>query len=226
MSERLLTTAEKGAVGTAWVEMGLGEHASIAAFAKLILELLAIGAPPYLLEGAARALCDEIEHCRLCFERAAEFNQIATSPGQLDLHNLSIDTDPAVILKNAITEGCFTETISAYWAVEAYASTTSSLEKDPLSRISSDEMRHSQFSWDLVKWLLSEFRHLREVATESFTQALADFESVSTKSAEASSVPPGYGHLDVSTRVRVAKQTVQDVIVPSRDRLLASAGDH
>jgi hypothetical protein len=44
----------------------LDEHASVAAFSKFILGLMAIGAPPHLLQWVHRASLQEIDHARLC----------------------------------------------------------------------------------------------------------------------------------------------------------------
>jgi hypothetical protein len=43
------------------------EHASVAAFARFTLDLLALGAPADLVQSAQQALGDEIAHAELCF---------------------------------------------------------------------------------------------------------------------------------------------------------------
>jgi hypothetical protein len=50
----------------AWASAGAGEHASIAAFARLALQLLRHGAPTALLSGVHQAALDEIRHSEAC----------------------------------------------------------------------------------------------------------------------------------------------------------------
>src|SRR5688572_15410358 len=52
------TPAADARRGVAWARAGAGEHASIAAFARLALQLLGHGAPSELLEGVHRAALD------------------------------------------------------------------------------------------------------------------------------------------------------------------------
>lgn len=62
-----LGPAERSALASRWLDSALLEHASIASFARFSLHLLAVGAPPELLERTQRAALDEIEHARLAF---------------------------------------------------------------------------------------------------------------------------------------------------------------
>jgi hypothetical protein len=48
-----------------WIETALGEHASVAAFARFVLHLLSLGTPPDLLLDAIQAMEDEVHHARL-----------------------------------------------------------------------------------------------------------------------------------------------------------------
>src|SRR5690606_32069497 len=52
-------------LGAAWLEVARAEHASVASFQRLGLELLQLGAPLDLIRDAARAALDEIEHTEL-----------------------------------------------------------------------------------------------------------------------------------------------------------------
>jgi hypothetical protein len=57
-----------------WMHNALDEHASVAAFSKFILELMAIGArPPHLLQWAHRTSLQEIDHARLCVMMATAY---------------------------------------------------------------------------------------------------------------------------------------------------------
>src|SRR4051812_25046287 len=104
--------------------MGLGEHASVAAFARFVLHLLSLGAPPELLLDAIQAMKDEVQHARLCFGIARQLTGRAASPGPMDLARV-FDTrdEPGAIMRAAILEGCFGETVAARYAEAALART-------------------------------------------------------------------------------------------------------
>ena len=54
-----MTSEERSRLGRAWNEMGLAEHASVAAFSRFVLHLMGLGAPPDLLLDAIQAMKDE-----------------------------------------------------------------------------------------------------------------------------------------------------------------------
>ena len=68
-----------------WVEAALAEHASVASFGRFVLELMAVGAPPELVEAATRAMSDEIAHARLAFGVAERLSGRSRGPGRLPL---------------------------------------------------------------------------------------------------------------------------------------------
>jgi hypothetical protein len=70
-----------------WTKLGQMEHASIAAFARLQLQLLALGAPPDLVQACNQALIDETAHTRLCFGLASAYAGRGIGPGPLDVSN-------------------------------------------------------------------------------------------------------------------------------------------
>jgi hypothetical protein len=65
-----------------WERIGLLEHASIAAFARFALQLLALGAPRDLVEDAQRAMADETRHAELAFALASAYGGAARGPGR------------------------------------------------------------------------------------------------------------------------------------------------
>jgi hypothetical protein len=73
----------RAALGAHWTELGLMEHASVAAFARFVLQLLSIGAPASLVASATAALGDETEHARLCFGIASAYAGRSIGPGAL-----------------------------------------------------------------------------------------------------------------------------------------------
>jgi hypothetical protein len=68
------------ALAARWRHNGQTEHASVGAFAKLTLDLMALGAPPSLLDAASRDARDEIRHAEACFALARALDGKIESP--------------------------------------------------------------------------------------------------------------------------------------------------
>jgi len=64
-----------------WRQNGRSEHASVAAFARVTLDLMALGAPPRLLADANADAIDEIRHTELCFSLARSLDGKSEDPG-------------------------------------------------------------------------------------------------------------------------------------------------
>jgi len=110
--------ADMTALAERWFRDARAEHASIASFARTILELMAVGAPLDLLDASQRALADEIRHARACLALAEAHAGTALAFGPLPalaprgggLRRVALDT---------FEEGCVSETISAIEAGRA-----------------------------------------------------------------------------------------------------------
>jgi hypothetical protein len=73
--------AAPAGVADQWRENGKTEQASVAAFARLTLDLMALGAPPSLIAAANRDALDEIRHAELCFSLACALDGKRVGPG-------------------------------------------------------------------------------------------------------------------------------------------------
>jgi hypothetical protein len=178
--------------------MGLGEHASVAAFARFVLHLMTLAAPPDLIRAAIRAMDDEVEHARLCFGLARRFTGEANGPGRMDLSRLLVHRDtPESILRAAIAEGCIEETISARCAAVALERTVDDGIRTALTRIVDDEARHADLAWQFVTWMLDAYPELTSVAESSFASALAEPDDVVEE--DDWGVLETYGHLGPET---------------------------
>lgn len=147
-------TAEVEAAST-WARIGLAEHASIAAFAKLQLQLMAWGAPSSLLAEVAEAMADEVRHAEIAFELAERYGSAAVVPGRFPF---PAAIDPAVSLADlaaaAVTEGCIGETLSAIATRRAAEQCPEADVRELLLVIAADEDRHAALSWAVVAWAL------------------------------------------------------------------------
>lgn len=148
------------------------EHASIGAFARTIVELIALGAPPELLRETQEALADEIRHAELAFALA----RAAGSPREPGLFPAatapfsSPDTLAADLARSVLRGGCFGETEAAIrlleraFAVKSAPSSGAATEELTAfyTDLSRDEARHAALAFRTIGWLLKAFP--REVA--------------------------------------------------------------
>jgi hypothetical protein len=130
------------------------EHASLAAFARFSLELLAVGAPADLLAEATAAMEDERRHALLCFSAASAYAGSPLEPCELSLDGCAPAGDLASIVETTFLEGCIGETVAALEAREVARATEDPALGDIMARIAEDETRHAALAWRLVRWAL------------------------------------------------------------------------
>lgn len=149
-----------------WLEAARAEHASIAAFSQLSLELLAAGAPPALLTETLRAAQDEVEHAKRCFALA----QAASGPAGA-AHGPA--PFPDVLRKDAgagrggrarllerlavdsLRDGCLGEGHSARVLQAAAERAADPALSRTLHGLSTDEARHAELGWSILAFCLS-----------------------------------------------------------------------
>jgi hypothetical protein len=119
--------------GDAWAahfaRAAVEEHASVAAFARTLCQLMALGAPLDLLERTQRALADEIEHTRGSLTWLAHFGGGEAAPGPLpeavspmvSAAGASLESLARDLLVDVVRGGCIGETLAAEAMVERAA---------------------------------------------------------------------------------------------------------
>jgi hypothetical protein len=157
-----LNAAERRAQAEHWTRMGQMEHASIAAFARFSLQLLALGAPPELVEGCTAALADETAHAKLCFALASAYAGHDIGPGPLDISNSLAHATLTDVVDLVLAEGCFGETSAALEALELADAATDPVVFDVYSRIARDEQRHAELAFRFVRWALEQDPRIAE----------------------------------------------------------------
>jgi hypothetical protein len=203
------------------------EHASIASFARLTLELLALGAPPDLVLLSQAASIDEIEHARLCFALASRYGGAAIGPGPLNVAGaLSESTDLAALAAETVREGCVGETLAALLANEQLEAATDPEARQVLTRIAADEARHAELSWKIVRWAIAQGgERVSRAATAAFERALAELAAppeatCATVTADVANWH-AHGRLQASERCAVIRAALSEVIRPCARVLLA-----
>jgi len=138
----------------AWLQEGaFEEHASIAAFARTICELLALGAPPALLRRTNEALADEIAHAEASFAWLAALS-VSLEPGDLPEATAPFHRGGELV-RDVFRGGCVGETLAAHRAAEHAAASRDPALAAFFTRISEDEARHAALAFDTVKWLVA-----------------------------------------------------------------------
>jgi hypothetical protein len=161
------------ALATAFTRQALMEHASIAAFARFSLQLLALGAPPELVQAAARAMQDETRHAQACFALASRHAGTAVGPGPLTLDGALADNSWLGVVRDTILEGCIGETVAALEAAEAAAHCLDPDTRRVLLDIAREESQHAELAWRFVTWALAHGpQELRPHVVDVFRSAL------------------------------------------------------
>jgi hypothetical protein len=164
---------ERQALGAAWLRNALMEHASVAAFARFTLELLAVGAPADLIRDSNDAASDETRHAELCFALASEYSGKALGPGPLSVDGALDGISLEKLVVTAIAEGCIGETVAAVEAAEQLAHASDPRVREVLALISEDETRHAELAWRFVAWALEREPSLRAVVEREFERHLS-----------------------------------------------------
>jgi hypothetical protein len=215
----------RAVVAAHWQRCALTEHASVAAFARYALDLLALAAPAELVAGAAAAMTDEIEHARLCFALAARYGARACGPGPLPSDDALRDRTPLRILDDVVREACIGETLAALEAIEALAQAREPAVRAALQRIADDELRHAQLGWRHLRWALERAHgDEREAMIDVVEAAFADAMRAPIIGA-AEPTLRAHGVLDAESRARARHGGLLEVVRPCATALIgATAG--
>ncbi len=139
-----------------WCAMAAAEHAAIASFARTTLELLALGAPPALLEETQRAALDEIGHARFAYAMASQRAGRALGPGPLAAAAQPFGAPSLAAFASAtFRDACVAETLGAI-AVRRDAERAPPALRARLVAIAEDEERHAELAWRTLAWAVRE----------------------------------------------------------------------
>ncbi|MDP2310238.1 MAG: ferritin-like domain-containing protein [Pseudomonadota bacterium] len=150
-----LSAEERRVLADAWTQDALIEHASVAAFARFALELMAFGAPAELVDAAFAAGRDEVRHARLTFALAEAYAGAPVAPAAFPFGGaIPLERDLAALAAATAREGCIGETVVALLAAEALAATEDPAAREVLAVIAADETRHAELAWKAVRWMI------------------------------------------------------------------------
>jgi hypothetical protein len=214
-----LSASERAEVANHFVAAGLMEHASIAAFARFALQLLALGAPAELVADATAAMQDETRHAKLCFGLAARYGESAVAPGPLELGGAFEAVDLLAISDLVISEGCIGETGAALevaWAAEAAAEPAL---RELLRDIADDELRHAALAFRFVAWAAERDARIGELFAQRVAEARAFARgrerALRPESSRGAALLARHGVLGEATRAEARRRALDEIVLPA-----------
>jgi hypothetical protein len=145
----------------------LEEHASIAAFARTLCELMALGAPLWLLDATEQALADEVRHARETFAWVARLGGGQAAPAMLREATSPFRADGAEgLFRDVFRGGAIGETLAATRADQESAHAPLPELGAFYGQLAHDEARHAALAFQTLAWLLGVFPGLRPICDE------------------------------------------------------------
>jgi hypothetical protein len=161
----------------------LDEHASVASFARTLCQLMALGAPSWLIEKTQVALADEIVHAKRTLAWVERLGG-ATGPGRLPE---AVAPFPAFgdgealareLLRDVMRGGCVGETLAAHaMAKRSFDSPLVAL-RALYTDIAADEARHAALAYETALWLVAMFPSLSPVIAEEKARLFSELPDV------------------------------------------------
>jgi hypothetical protein len=140
-----------------WRARIAAEYTSAAITQQLVLWLIQAGAPPDLIDAGLAIVGDELVHSRMSHEVYTEAG--GSEPPEIDRTQLGIARSHDVleldILRTAVRVFCLGETVAVPLFRHLRERCTEAPARAALDRILRDEVRHRDFGWDLLDWLLA-----------------------------------------------------------------------
>lgn len=213
------STRAQAAVG--WAREAAFEHASVAAFARLAIDLMVHGAPAELVDDAHAAARDEIRHAQQCYGIASAFADEPMGPGPLPLATLTPAASIVALAVDCFRDGCVNETVAALCVAEASRRVASPAIRDTLARIADDEGRHAELSYRILAWAL------RSGGAQLRTRIATELDAVRAELARpvvtaCDDRDETTGLLAPHTAAAVRRRVLADVVVPCTEALLAA----
>jgi hypothetical protein len=151
----LCAKALRATLAHQWRENGRTEHASVAAYARLTLDLIALGAPPSLVRAAQRDALDEIRHTELCFSLARAIDGRDVGPGPFAVmdgasRSGSRALSLARLAVDSLVDGALHEGVSARVIAQLAKRTDMEPIRALLKELAADEGRHAAHGWDVA----------------------------------------------------------------------------
>jgi hypothetical protein len=207
---RGLSPAQRSELAELWTKAALAEHASVASFQELVLDLLANAAPLELLRAAIAAAGDELEHARLCFSLAGAYGGAPVGPGPLRVPYTKPRTLAEVARRNA-GDGCRNETLALLVLDEQRRRATEPAVRAVLDRLIEDELAHAVLSFRIAAWA---FKVGGEEARRAAEEELARAPSAAARTDDDEHHLEGHGALSSGAQAKAVELGYREVLRP------------
>jgi hypothetical protein len=137
-----------------WTQEAQAEHAAIAAFSKLALELIAHGAPPALIAGANKAAIQEVQHAKLCFALASAYSGEVLAPAPFPAALAHDTTSLERLARESLLDGCMREGLASIIARLGAETARDPVVARVLRIQAREEAQHAALAWDILDWCL------------------------------------------------------------------------
>lgn len=213
----------RAALADAWASEGLGEHASVAAFNRFTLQLLALGAPAALIEASIRAGRDEVRHARAAFALASAYAGAPVGPGPLDIRGgLDEPFDLDAIASSLAAEGCVAETVSLILLTAARDRARHPAVRAILAAIVEEEEAHVLLAWEALAWMCRRGARISSVvAVFRNAEQHVGFGATTTRPGDSATMRE-HGYLSIDERREIAARVLARVVGPAARELFAS----
>lgn len=212
----------RATLAAGWLEHARYEHASVASFARFVLQLLAVGAPARLVASAQTAMREELQHARTFYAFASAYAGRDLGPGPLPIEGCLSVTDLRRVTLATVGEGCIAETISALQIAFAAERARNPAVRRALRSIAEEELRHAELAWAFVRWALERGdAALRRDVARTFRDAAAYVPAGPDDEGGATLVD--HGLLPRTVRLELAARALDGVIGPAMGALLAAS---
>ncbi|ETO35071.1 hypothetical protein RFI_02004 [Reticulomyxa filosa] len=157
-----------GVLSGQWLSAALSEHASIAAFNKVSLQLMVLGSPMDLLEAVQKAALDEWRHTQISLKYGSKYRGLTNDTltiGAFPRHVLDMDANPdriRDIAHETFIHGCVQETLGCLIIAKqcnniANSESVDSALLEDILAIGKDEVAHAQLAWNILQWITQTF---------------------------------------------------------------------
>jgi hypothetical protein len=163
-----------------WAGRIEAEYRSAAITQEVVLWLIQIGASPDLIRAGNRIVDDELVHAELSRKVWAAAG--GETPRVLDRSTLGLTREHAAleldVVASIVSVFCLGETVAVRLFSHLRRRATVPVARRALDRILIDEVRHRDFGWIALEWLLEAFggSELRAVIDRSMPGWIADLE--------------------------------------------------
>ena len=216
-----LNAEQRRKLAEVWLAEALEHHAAVGRYARLSLQMLALGAPPDLLMAAQHAAGDKVRHAQSCLGLASAYAGRPLGPGPLPAPAAEDTPQLQHAVIAAIADGCVAETLRAMNAESALARCQDPAVRSVLATLAREQRRHAGLAWRFVRWAFSQDDGAMapEAARNAF-QLAANQHRIEAQRHEPDWLID-HGCLREQDREQIAEATLNEVVLPCAEALLA-----